>query len=417
MLETILTGSSVPETFLLSTLLYVYLAGVLTSFTPCIYPLIPVTLSVFGATTTAAPKTRIYSALIYCTGIASTYTILGIVSAQTGLLFGSFLQNPAVVVVIAGLLFFMALSSLDIVVLPGIRHVQTRASTVGKKNKSGIFLMGCVSGLVAAPCVSPVLAGVLVIAAESRSTALGGFLLFTYAAGISTIFMVLAVFSGLLTKIPRSGNWLFVVKFIIAVALFGVIVWLLQPVLGEIVASSIVRVPSYSLYAISLLFIFIARKSFVLEIAWLKVLSALLLGVTSYAILYEYRLDENSKSSTVHWFTDSHSAIASGRKTKTITMIDVSAEWCVACKELEHKTFPAPMVQEFLKQMTIARVDYENEAELIAKFSIHGLPCILFLDTEGNEIKGSRINGFLPPQEFSQHLRSILKTYAFLNPD
>lgn len=408
MLETIFTGSLVPGTFSLTTLLYVYFAGVLTSFTPCIYPLIPVTLSVFGATATAVARVRIVSALIYCTGIAFTYTILGILSAQTGLLFGSLLQNPTIVIIISGLLFFMALSSLDIVTLPGIRHVQNRASAIGKKNYSGIFFMGCVSGLVAAPCVSPVLAGVLVIAAESRNATLGGILLFTYAAGISTIFMILAIFSGLLKKIPRSGNWLFVIKFVIATALFGVVVWLLQPIVGGLVERSIAHVPLYALYILALLFIVLAWKSFVIEIAWLKVLSALVLGIIAYLLVYDHRPLDNVQSSTQQWFTDSQSAIIRGQETGTITMIDVSADWCVACKELEQKTFPAPTVQELLKKMTIARVDYENEAKLIEAFSIYGLPCILFLDREGNEIKGSRINGFLPPQEFVQHLHTIL---------
>ena len=189
--------------------LAVYLGGVLISFTPCIYPVIPITVAFIGARG-GSKRRSFFLSLIYVLGMAVTYTILGAVAALSGKLFGQIQSNPWTYFVIGNICILMGLSMLDVFTLsvrtPGfITRVQSKKRTEGI---AGSFCVGAVSGLVMGPCTAPVLAVILSYAATRQNVAFASGLMFVFACGMGTLLILVGTFAGLLAGIPRSGVWM-----------------------------------------------------------------------------------------------------------------------------------------------------------------------------------------------------------------
>ena len=215
----------------------VFVGGFLTSLTPCVYPLISVTVSIFGAREDSISRPRAMAlASCYVAGIAVTYTSLGVGFALTGraLGFGSFLANWKVVLPLALVFLVMASSMFGAFELSLPTGLQTRLSSVGGKGFGGAFLMGLVGGIIAAPCTGPVLASILAYVATTRSVALGGSLLFTYAIGMGVLFFVVAAFA---SALPKSGRWMEAVKSVFGIVMVVAALYFLRnvwPTLGRL---------------------------------------------------------------------------------------------------------------------------------------------------------------------------------------
>src|SRR5882762_2531045 len=193
-----------------------FLAGVLTSLTPCVYPLIPITVSVFGARQAEHRARSVALSATYVGGIALTYSALGIFAALSGRAFGSALSSPWVVAVLAVFLLILAASMFGAFEMTLPASLEAKLSVVRGAGFAHAFAMGLVAGVIAAPCTGPVLAGVLTFVATSRSAALGFWMLFSYALGMGLLFFVLGTTS---LKLPRSGAWMEAVKTVLGVAL------------------------------------------------------------------------------------------------------------------------------------------------------------------------------------------------------
>lgn len=210
-------------------LLLVFLGGIATSLTPCVYPLIPVTVGVFGATKTDSRLHALLLSLTYVGGMVVTYTALGVVAAMTGGLFGAALQSPWVIGGIALLFVALSFSMLGLFELRLPAGLQNRLSNAGRSGWTGALVMGLVAGLIAAPCVGPVLAGVLLFVAENREPLIGAVLLSTFALGMGVLFIVIGTFSGLVQRMPTSGTWMEVVKAVFAIIFIALAVFYLAP--------------------------------------------------------------------------------------------------------------------------------------------------------------------------------------------
>lgn len=213
------------EQGLLAALLLVFVAGLLSSLTPCVYPLIPITVSLFGAKQAESKLQAFLLSVVYVVGIAVTYSVLGVAAASLGTVFGGAMQSPWVLGAIAVLFFVLGLASLGAVPvrLPG--NLQTKLSQTGGAGFMGAFVMGLVAGIIAAPCVGPIVAGILVYVAQQQDIFLGWILLMTFAFGMGQLFLALGTFSSLLNRLPRSGSWMDGVKVVfgtvfIAMALY-----------------------------------------------------------------------------------------------------------------------------------------------------------------------------------------------------
>ena len=338
------------------------------------------------------------------------YTSLGVVSAYTGALLGTALQSPWTVAVMCLFLITLSLYTLDIIQVDLAYKIQARASLIGGKGYLGAFLMGTVSGLVAAPCAAPLLITILGLAAHSANPLWGALLLFVYALGFGLLFLALGTFSGLIHKLPRSGDWLHIVKFFISAALLTVAIFLIRPLLPAVnlqldPGQAALFVSVFGL--IALLVATIGRRRHLRSI---KFLCACVLAIALYQLVFE-RPSPPATAVDIRWESNVDRAIAMATQKRQLVMIDFFAEWCAACKQLEQNTFRDPAVQDKLRALSLARVDLTLASDLTdavqQRFVLLGLPSILFLCPNGVELPDTRLEGFKDPTQFLDHLARV----------
>jgi thiol:disulfide interchange protein DsbD len=211
----------------LTALPILFIAGVLTSLAPCIYPMIPITAAIVGGSAVgdvARPRSRtVLLTFTYVLGLALAYASLGLFAGLTGTLFGSVSTNPWLYFAMANLLLIAALAMLDVIPVRVPAWLLTRAATAGQGGTPyGVFVMGAASGLVAAPCSAPVMAAVLTWVTATKSAVLGFIYLFVFSLGMCTILVLVGLFSGTVARLPRAGEWMMWVKRIFAVIMLGV---------------------------------------------------------------------------------------------------------------------------------------------------------------------------------------------------
>ncbi|MHB1310988.1 MAG: cytochrome c biogenesis protein CcdA [Gemmatimonadaceae bacterium] len=203
-----------------------FLAGVLTSLTPCIYPMIPITAAIVGGTSAGAEPRRgrtVALTLTYVLGLSLVYSALGLFAGLSGTLFGTVSSNPWLYFAMANLLLLAALAMLDVLPVRLPAALTARAATAGDGGRlGGAFLMGAVSGLVAAPCSAPVMAAVLTWVSRTKSAVLGFTYLFAFSLGMCALLVVVGLSSGAVSRLPRAGAWMLWVKRIFALAMVGV---------------------------------------------------------------------------------------------------------------------------------------------------------------------------------------------------
>lgn len=396
---------------LMTQLITAFSGGVVTSLTPCVYPLIPVTLALFGADGESSRKRSFLLSLTFVFGITVTFTTLGIIASQTGAVFGSVLAHPGVILVLSALLIFLALYNLELFHLTWLTRVQSTASRVGGKGFVGAFFAGTVAGFVAAPCVGPILVSILVYVAQVGDLVYGSLLLSSYSLGMGMLFILLGTFSGLLSRIPRSGRWMSAVKFFLSAALFLVAFFLLQPLLPSNWKS---LVPGESLLILlGILGIAAAHFGYTKQKGSLRAMGGVVLGGACFLLLFGVPIETNRAQhqetvAALSWHPTLDEALTEAKEQQKLIMVDLYADWCTACKELEDITFHDERVHKKLSSFALARIDFttpNEETQILSEnYGILGLPWILFLSPEGEQIPDSTITGFIPPEEFLQHL-------------
>jgi len=407
----------------------VFLGGLLTALTPCVYPLIPITMSVFGARGTTSRARALLLTTAYVVGMGLVFSALGVAAARTGAAFGAVLGKPAVVLALAAVLLLLAASMFGAFELTLPSHLVQRLSTVGGAGLLGALLMGSVAGFLAAPCTGPVLTGLLAFVAKSQDTVLGAGLLFIYALGIGVPFFLIGAFA---VQLPRGGVWMEWVKSLLGVLLLVLAVSYVKdafPALRAVVqsaAASLGRVRgtgvAASLAAAGVLLGAIHRSFGAGRLqALLKGSGVALLCVG--VLLRAGSLDAPRPTDTVlRWHltwageppvlpSPVDQALAAARASGKPVMIDFFAEWCAACKELDRATYVAPQVVSEAQRFVRIKVDGTNGQDaldaLYQRFGIEGLPTVAFVSSRGEILVRPRVTGFLGPQEFLEEMRRV----------
>lgn len=395
-------------------ILSAYLGGVLSSLTPCVYPLIPITLSIVGAGRTQTRLQSLSRASLYVGGMSITYATLGIISARAGSLFGAAFQRPVFVVPFGLMLAILALSELDVIPVSLFSRLQRGANRLGGGSSwLSIMVMGGVSGLVAAPCIGPILAGILALAASSENARWGGTLLFTYSLGLGTPFLILGTFSGLLSRLPRSGSWLNGIKSLLGIALFVVSLRFVYPWLPPM------SIPSRAAFVLLPLFVGLLAFSYQRALPMVRAIAALGCAVIVAPQTLSAGIPKGtalpaqvSGSSAPVWFHSLEEAKEQSLNTGKPILVDFFAEWCSACKQLDAITFEDEAIkQELVNHWVATRIDLTNPSpggdELQKAFAIQGLPTILFLSASEGTPNETRIVEFVEPARLLDTLRRL----------
>ncbi|ROR13600.1 protein-disulfide reductase DsbD [Erwinia sp. JUb26] len=396
--------------------LWALLIGIGVAFTPCVLPMYPLISGIILGGSRKFSLGRLFMlAMIYVQGMALTYTIMGIVVAAAGLRFQAALQAPAVLIGLSVLFIVLALSMFGLFTLQLPSSLQTRLTLWSNRQQggslAGVFLMGALAGLICSPCTTAPLSAILLYIAQSGNMLAGAGTLYLYALGMGLPLIAITLFGNRL--LPKSGPWMQTVKEGFGFVILALPVFLLERVIGDV----------WGLRLWSLLGVAFFGWAFISSLkgsrGWLRVLQVILLAAMLIAArpLQDWAFGHQaSAASAVHLkFQRISSAAqldqtlqASGGK---ITMLDLYADWCVACKEFEKYTFSDKQVQSALSNVQLLQADVtrnsSTDSALLQHLQVLGLPTILFFDAGGHEIPGSRVTGFMKPDDFHQHLQKV----------
>ncbi|MBS2023591.1 MAG: thioredoxin family protein [Deltaproteobacteria bacterium] len=405
-----------------ATFAFFYVAGVLTSLTPCVYPLIPITVSVFGARKAESKAKSAALSATYVGGIAVTFSTLGLVAALSGKAFGTALASPWVAGGMAVFMLVFAASMFGAFEIDLPQSVKQRLQTVSGAGYASAFGMGLAAGIIAAPCTGPALAGLLTFITQTQNAALGFWLLFTYAIGMGTLFFILGVTS---LKLPKSGAWMEIVKSVMGVALLASGLSLLlrflpkAPMLpvGELwigLAAGVVGGLAVLFGALSLSFHGDTQE---------RTRKALTLAALTAVIGLQFGWFGAPKAKKINWLHDEAAAVAQSQATGKKILIDFYADWCAACQELDVHTFSDPEVQREVADnfvpLKVDATDTTDEVErLTSKYAVPGLPTVLMVACNEPKPKPEaqcavpgegplRLTGFEPPDKLLARLRRI----------
>jgi len=347
-------------------------SGILTSLTPCVYPMIPITINIFGRASrrkgdgkhvASFNRYTFFLSTIYVAGMAATYSIMGLIAGLTGSLFGKILQSSFVLGFLTLLFLTLALGQWGLFKIALPASWQTKLARIGDaESLPGIFLMGLFSGLIVSPCVGPVIAGILAFVFDT-SNAWRGFIYFlSFSLGLGVLFLLIGGFSGVLSKLPRSGNWMTNVNRVLATLMLGA-----------------------SCYYGNLWY----HKVF--------------LASPEYA---------TSKTSDIKWFEAESEARKIAKQKNLPIFVDFAAEWCEACHVIEKQVFTDPrVISELNNHFIPLRIDVtesnETNENILQKFGVLSLPTLVFIDPNGKILENPRIHGVISTQE----LLNVLKQF------
>lgn len=389
------------------------------AFTPCVFPMYPILTGIIaGAGHRLSTRRAFLLSFVYVQGMALTYTLLGLVVASAGLQFQAALQHPYVLIGLSVMFVLLALSMFGLYTLQLPSSLQTRLSGFSNRQQggsvAGVAIMGMISGLVCSPCTTAPLSGALIYVAQSGDLWLGGAALYALSLGMGLPLLLLGTSGGKL--LPKAGAWMDVIKQLFGFALLAVPILLLSRLWSD--QTTTLAWLGWGLALCAYLYhhnqhqphsIGKSLRGFVLLLAMISAVVVgkdLLLPPSGAQTSAETRAPQFIRIKT----QDDLKTQLTAARGKPV-LLDLYADWCVACKEFEHKTFSDPAVRERFADMVLLQADVtandDADVELLNGLNVLGLPTLIFFDRAGNELTGQRVTGFMGPAEFLAQLDKL----------
>ncbi|WP_448214194.1 protein-disulfide reductase DsbD [Colwellia sp. MEBiC06753] len=405
---------------LLVTLIAFFTGGLLLSFTPCVFPMYPILTGIIVGQGNKLSTKRAFSlSFFYVQGMAITYTILGVVVALAGAQFQAMFQHPAVLIVLSALFIFLSLSMFGMFNLALPAAWQNKLNELSNQQSggsyNGVLSMGAISGLVASPCTTAPLTGALIYISQTGDIILGAAALYVLSIGMGLPLLILGSSGGKL--LPKAGAWMNIIKNIFGLLLLAVPIFLLERFIPANIAALL-----WGALALGAATYFYVANLNSAKNFWFGLRSAVIFIGLFLSANYLYQTLFPSQSSQIeatHEQTFVHvnnlaeltATIADANQQGKTVMLDLYADWCIACKEFEQYTFPKPEVQQALSNTVLVQIDLtdtgaKSSIELMEHFDVFGLPSILFFDLSGNEVTNKRVTGFMGAKEFAEHINN-----------
>lgn len=393
--------STLQKSSLLLSLIFVFFGGLALNLTPCVYPLIPITVGYFGGQAEGKTSKLVMMGLLYVLGMALTYSVIGVVTALSGAVFGALLQNTFVILFIALIFIVLSLSMFGMYEFQLPNWLVMKAGGA-KGGLFGAFFMGLTMGIVAAPCIGPFVLGLVTYVAAKADVFTGFILFFVLALGLGLPYFLLAIFSGKIKQLPKAGEWMEAVKHIFGWLLLGMAAYFVSPILPKEVAHYLL--PVFGIIA-SLYLLFIDKlANSLMGFRIFKTLFALVIFALSVFTLIP------SEKKSIEWQKFTEEKIVLAKTEGKPVIIDFYADWCIPCKELDAVTFSNAKVIEESKRFSGLKADMTKSVSpevdaLRTKFKIIGVPTTILIDSKGNEVH--RFTGFINADVFLESLKEV----------
>lgn len=388
-------------------ILWIFLGGLALNLTPCVYPLIPITVSYFGGRENRSGSHTILLGILYISGLAFTNSILGVTAALTGGMLGAALQYPVVLIIIALIMFSLGLSFFGLWEI----HVPGMLTKVASKNYSGYFgtfFMGLTLGIVAAPCLGPFVLGLLTYVGQKGDPFIGFLYFFVLSIGIGLPLCILAIFSSAIDKLPMSGDWMLWIKKVMGWVMIFMGYYFLSTLIKNLMLYYVLFGALAIIAAIHLGWLDktgARLKSFSLMKKTAGVLIILAAGLYLFTAI--------DFSEHVKWTPYNEALVIEAKENKKPVILDVYADWCLPCRHMEKTVFNDPEIVRLSKGFTTLRLDItrkQPEQEKIrGRYSIDGAPTIIFFDKDGKELPQLRIESKVEAEKFLLHMKKALE--------
>ncbi len=397
-------------------LLLTVLLGLLLSLTPCIYPMIPITMGILQSHGSKSMGRNFLIALTYVLGIATTFATLGTVAAFSGQMFGSFMKSPFIIIGIVCLLAYLAGSMLGLYEMYTPRFLQSHNSSVGSGSLLSIFLFGAASGTVASPCLSPGLVLLLTMVTAIGSIPLGFIMLFFFGLGLGIPLLIIGTFSGSLSMMPRAGMWMIDVKQFFGFIMLGTCLYFLSAIIPSYIIAWFAA--AYTL-CVGIFYLYTANKTHKSLPKIIKnVLGIVLIAVSIHLTFEAYKETDRCSyakcPAASFWMYDFSDALTVAQKHQKKMLIDIGAPYCSICKAIDKKIFSDTSVQEALSKVVSLKIgdieENETTLSLQKKFNVMGAPTIVLYDPQ-TEKELKRWGGDLydcSPAEFIAMVEAVL---------